>query len=307
VPKKRRSSAPGIVVKRRNSSRFKLGRPRGVEALEQLVSAQPLAGEQPRVAMIVAHPDDEAIGAGALLGELEDSIVVHATDGAPRDVRALRRRGFTNRDAYAEVRRAEVIRALAIVGIDVSRIRSFGFVDGDLTFRLVELCHDVIDLLLEHDPDLVLTHPYEGGHTDHDAVAFAVHLACGILRREGVPAPVLLEFTSYHNRKGKRVHARFIERPNLPEREVGLTPDSQILKLKMFEQFVSQRECLAQFPVVVERFRLAPRYAFTAPPHEGELDYERYCSIICGEEWRARAAAALDQLRSRHRTEPTPE
>ena len=86
--------------------------------------------------------------------------------------------------------------------------------------------------------------------------------------------------------------------------ELGLTPDTQLLKLRMFEQFVSQRECLAAFPVSAERFRLAPRYVFTAPPHEGELDYERYCATICGEEWRARAALALDQLRSRHRIAP---
>ena len=37
-------------------------------------------------------------------------------------------------------------------------------------------------------PDVVLTHPYEGGHSDHDSTAFAVHLAAGILRRDGRPA-----------------------------------------------------------------------------------------------------------------------
>lgn len=304
VSKRRRKSGPGIVVKRRDSSRFKLGRSRGVQLLDQLVGADGTALEQPRVLVMVAHPDDEAIGAGALLAELRDSIVVHATDGAPNDDRVARRRGFANRDAYAEARRAEVVKALGLAGLDESRIRCLGFVDGETTFRLVELCHAVIDVLLGHDPDIVLTHPYEGGHTDHDATAFAVHLACGILRREGVRAPVILELTSYHNRKGKRMRSVFIERPNVPSRELGLTPDSQLLKLTMFEQFVSQRDCLADFPVTIERFRLAPRYAFTAPPHEGELDYERYCSIICGDEWRARATEALEQLRSRHRNTP---
>ena len=300
MPKKRRSSA-GVIVRRSSGARFKLGRARAEQVLEQLVADHDARLEPPRVAVIVAHPDDEAIGAGILLEGLPGTVVTHVTDGAPRDQRAARRRGFRNRDAYAEARRAEVISALRLVGIEESQIRCFGFVDGEATYRLVELCHRVIDLLIELQPDVVLTHPYEGGHTDHDATAFAVHLACGILRREGVTAPVVLELTSYHNANGKRARSRFIERPNVPVRELGLTPEEQLLKLRMFEQFVSQRDCLSAFPVEAERFRLAPRYVFTAPPHEGELDYERYCSIICGEEWRARAGAALDVLRARHR------
>ena len=82
---------------------------------------------------------------------------------------------------------------------------------------------------------------------------------------------------------------------------MDLMPEDQLLKLQMFSRFASQKECLKPFPVHVERFRVAPRYAFALPPHEGQLDYERYCSTICGDEWRARAETALDQLRARRR------
>jgi LmbE family N-acetylglucosaminyl deacetylase len=174
-------------------------------------------------------------------------------------------------------------------------------VDGEATLRMVELCHRVIDLFIELDPEIVLTHAYEGGHTDHDSTAFAVHMACGILRREGAPAPAILEIASYHNRNGKRVRSRFIPRDNVPERALQLTPDDQMLKIRMFERFVSQRECLTAFPIDAERFRVAPRYLFTSPPHEGTLGYEQFCASICGEEWRARAGDALEVLRSRHR------
>jgi LmbE family N-acetylglucosaminyl deacetylase len=301
MPRKK-PGAPSLLITTGKRSRFKLGRDSGALALDRLLSSMaPLEGA-PRVLVIVAHPDDEAIGAGVLLAGLPDAVVVHVTDGAPRDNRSARRRGFANRDEYAEARRAEVVEALRLVGFDESRIRCMGMVDGEAALRMVELCHRVIDLFIELDPEIVLTHPYEGGHTDHDSTAFAVHLAAGILRREGVAAPVILELTSYHNRNGRRVRNRFLPRNNVPERALDLTPDEQLLKLRMFEQFVTQRECLTAFPVEAERFRVAPRYSFTAPPHEGELDYERFCATICGEEWRARAAGALEVLRSRHRT-----
>jgi N-acetylglucosamine malate deacetylase 2 len=303
MPRKKTASA-AIVVKAPKRTRHKLGRDSGKLALERLVANSELGADPPRVLLIVAHPDDEAIGAGILLCGLPDATVVHVTDGAPRDSRAARRRGYARRDAYAEARRSEVVDALRLAGMDESRIRCLGMVDGEATLRMVELCHRIIDLMIELDPEIVLTHPYEGGHTDHDTTAFAVHLACGILRREGLPAPVILELTSYHNRNGKRVRSQFLARRNVPIRSLELTPDDQLLKIRMFEQFVSQRECLSAFPVTAEHFRVAPRYSFTAPPHEGELDYERYCAAICGEEWRARAGMALELLRSRHRVAP---
>lgn len=300
MPSKPRRSA-GLILKPGGRSRFKLGHAVARQALERLIAAEGTV-QPPRVLVVVAHPDDEAIGAGVLMAGLPDVVVTHVTDGAPRNPSAARRRGFPNREAYAQARRDEVLDALALVGVDADRLHCLGFMDGEATLRLVELCHMVIDLFLEHEPEMVLTHPYEGGHTDHDATAFAVHLACGILRRENVRAPIVLELTSYHNRNGKRVRSRFLHRQNVPESALPLTPDDQLLKLRMFEQFVSQRDCLSAFPVESERFRVAPRYVFTSPPHEGTLDYERFCSTICGEEWRARAAEALEVLRTRSRT-----
>ena len=67
----------------------------------------------------------------------------------------------------------------------------------------------------------------------------------------------------------------------------------------MFDHFTSQKTLLKTFPIEVERFRQAPRYLFTVPPHEGELDYERLCKKMTGAEWRANADKALQMLRSR--------
>jgi N-acetylglucosamine malate deacetylase 2 len=156
-------------------------------------------------------------------------------------------------------------------------------------------------LIDEVQPDVVLTHPYEGGHSDHDATAFAVHLAAGVLRREGGKAPIICELTSYHGADGKRVRGRFIPRDGVHVRTIVLNEQERALKRDMFKAFESQRKVVDSFSVQVERFRVAPRYLFTEPPHTGVLDYERYCVSITGHEWREMAASALELLRARKR------
>lgn len=252
-----------------------------------------------RLVVIVAHPDDEAIGAGAVLRGFPDVTVVHVTDGAPLDEGYAQRKGFPNRDSYAEARRREVVAALGVIGMPAERIRSLGIVDGEAAWHLVELCHKVADLLDELQPDVVLTHPYEGGHSDHDSTAFAVHLATGMLLREGRKAPIILELTSYHNYKGQRRFFSFLPFGASRVRTVYLSAEDRRTKKRMFDEFTSQLPLLEKFPLQVERFRQAPRYLFTVPPHEGELDYERLCKKVTGEQWRANAGRALEELRSR--------
>ncbi|MEO5568526.1 MAG: PIG-L family deacetylase, partial [Gemmatimonadaceae bacterium] len=184
-------------------------------------------------------------------------------------------------------------------GMPVDRIRCLGIVDGEAAWHLVELCHKVADLLDELQPDVVLTHPYEGGHSDHDSTAFAVHLATGMLLREGRRAPIILELTSYHNYGGARRLFSFLPFANSRVKTVVLSNEDRRTKKRMFDEFTSQLPLLEKFPLQVERFRQAPRYLFTVPPHEGELDYERLCKKMTGAQWRENAERALEELRSR--------
>lgn len=255
----------------------------------------------PKTAVIVAHPDDEAIGAGARLRALPDAVIVHVTDGAPRDPAYALRKGFPSREAYARSRQDELSAALAVLGVPRERTHCLDIVDGEAADRLVEITYRLADLLDQLRPEVAVTHPYEGGHTDHDATAFAVHLACGVLRREGAPAPMLLELTSYHLYGGTRRLGEFLPFPEMEERTLQLEPGTQHVKQEMYDCFASQRQCLAPFPRDREKFRAAPRYVFTNPPHPGRLLYEHVSPEFNGERWRDSAKQALDRLRSRRR------
>ena len=292
-------SAASLWVKKRRDARFGIQADIANSLLEKLTPDARGAYAAPKVAVIVAHPDDEAIGAGAVLRGLNDVTVVHVTDGAPRDEGYAQRKGFMTREEYAQARRDEVVAALWIIGIPPERIRGLGFVDGEASLHLVELCHRIADLIEELKPDVVLTHPYEGGHSDHDSTAFAVHLACGILRRDGLPSPILMELTSYHNYMGQRRLFDFLPFRGSTVKTIELSDEAKEIKRKMFDEFTSQQQLLRSFPIEVERFRHAPRYLFTVPPHDGELDYERLCKKMSGAEWRAHAERALQTLRSR--------
>ena len=56
--------------------------------------------------IVAPHPDDEIIGAGAHMPAIRDLWIVHATDGAPRNMQEARKNGFATREEYAQARAA---------------------------------------------------------------------------------------------------------------------------------------------------------------------------------------------------------
>ena len=292
-------SAAALWIRKKGDKRTSAATDVVASILDKLGAADGTGEVARHVAVIVAHPDDEAIGAGAVLRGFPNVTIVHVTDGAPLDEGYAQGKGFQSREAYAAARRNEVVAALGVIGVGADKIRGLGFADGEVSWQLVELCHKVADLLEELRPDVVLTHPYEGGHSDHDSTAFAVHLATGMLIREGHPAPIIMELTSYHNYNGRRRLFNFLPFQGAEVKTVRLSREDRRVKREMFQHFTSQHALLKTFPIEVERFRQAPRYLFTVPPHDGELDYERLCKKMTGAEWRANAEKALQMLRSR--------
>lgn len=267
------------------------------EAAEILRGLLGLEDAPPRTLLVAAHPDDEVVGAGGHLIRLGgQALIAHVTDGAAADADDARASGFATAADYARERHEESLRALALAGVPAANCWSLGFGDQRASLALGPIVRAVAAAIEETSPALVLTHPYEGGHPDHDATAFAVAAACRVLERRKVDVPILAEFTSYHRGPDGIRTGRFLERTNA-EIELPLTESMQAVKRAMLEMFATQQRMLVHFPVVeFERFRIAPAYDFTKAPHDGRLYYEHHNWGMDGMRWRALARAAAAEF-----------
>jgi LmbE family N-acetylglucosaminyl deacetylase len=262
-------------------------------ALDEFVTA--LAGAEDAGAsmlMVVAHPDDEVIGLGGHLARLPELRIVHVTDGAPRDLRDARAHGFSEARAYALARRREVHAALHLGGVPPANLLSLDLPDQEAMLHLSWLSRRLATILRDVRPRFVLTHPYEGGHPDHDATAFAVHAARAALDPD--EAPDLIEMASYHLAAAGTVYQRFLADPARPEVAVRLDGATAARKQRLMACFHSQTATLAAFRTDVERFREAPAYDFSALPNGGRLQYEAW-DLGQGSDWLRHARSALDE------------
>jgi N-acetylglucosamine malate deacetylase 2 len=234
------------------------------------------------ILVVVAHPDDETIGCGALLRRFPHALVVLVTDGAPHSMADAYRLGFPSREAYAAARSAEVASALAVAGVPPTRILGFGVPDQGAAF-LLEALVQRLEALLPHVP-VVLTHAFEGGHPDHDAVSFVVHAACARIRRTG-SGPNIVEMPFYRASGTEWALQDFAPVDGAAEVCVDLCRDEQRVKNQMIAAYVSQRDVLGRFRLDRECFRIAPAYDFQRLPNGGSLLYERYDWGMNGQTW----------------------
>ncbi len=251
-----------------------------------------LLAHETRAVILAAHPDDETIGAAATLMRCHDIFVVYLTDGAPSDPRFWPAEQ-KSRAEYIRTRQTEAEAALAIAGISPQRIFCLGARDQEAIFEIIPRAREFCGLLLWARPEVVITHPYEGGHPDHDAAALLARLALDLPGQRSQPRPHLLEMTSYHARGSDLETGMFLHNHAGEELIIELSPEEIERKKNMIAAHRSQAAVLRNFPIQPERLRFAPEYDFGLPMHPGKLWYESQGWAMTGEHWRSLARRAL--------------
>lgn len=235
--------------------------------------------------LVVAHPDDETLWAGSALSRIADLTVIHATDGAPRDMRDARALGIGERESYAALRAGELDRAFAALDVAPAR-RGYGIADQELVECLPELVGRLADDLA--GAGLVVTHPYEGGHPDHDTLALAVARAVAELRAP----PPMVEFACYHEVAGERRFGVFWPDTACPEHVRTLDERDRRRVDAAIAAHASQAAVIGDWRPAVERWRAVPGYDFAAPPPPGRALYDRFGWAMTSARWRSLAAVA---------------
>lgn len=231
-----------------------------------------------RTLVVVAHPDDEVIGCGALLQRMREPVVVFCTDGAPRNPKWWQRYGSC--EAYALLRRGEAQRALSHVQLRSLEFlideRGEQFADQELFRNLPQAMAALTNLIERHSPQALLTHAYEGGHPDHDACCFITSV---VAQNSTLPA---WEMPLYHrDAKGNSVFQQFVQRDGA-EVEVVVSAAERQAKARMAEAYASQGDIVSAFDLSIERLRPLHAYDFSQRPHAGKLNYELW-------QWQMRA------------------
>jgi LmbE family N-acetylglucosaminyl deacetylase len=241
-----------------------------------------------RIVIVVAHPDDEVIAAGGQLHRWPNVHFVHVTNGSPSSLDDALAAGCRTREEYARLRRKEFERVLRYFNLPKDRSITFNFDDQQTSFSLHEVSDSIARTLRDLSPDIVLTHPFEGGHPDHDATTFAVHAANQGDRQ-------IIEFAGYNNAAGYFRAGEFLSEYSTEEIGRDLLPFERLQKEALFNYYSSQLGTLALFGTTHERFRVAPRYDFCRAAHSGQLYYERYPWGMTADLWSELAREATAQ------------
>lgn len=216
--------------------------------------------------IVAAHPDDEAISCATVLAHAESASVCFLSTGAVHE-------------AEVQLRLNEREDSWHAAGWTCAAM------DGQcLSMEVYRYLGDWLALLHLKiaDYDAVWTHPYEGGHPDHDSAAWLVQTVCAGL-------PILrMEFASYHSRGDRRdVFGEFWPAAGV-EINAVLTGDLFARKQAALAAYQSQLHILRKYPRWDhEPYREAPVYRFDKPAPPPACRWDRKGYQPPSAEWRA--------------------
>jgi len=252
-----------------------------------------------RLALVVAHPDDETAGAGGQLARFDAPVIVLITDGAPRDMTWAAQLGFDTRKSYAMARKAELVRALHSLQPGEHRLHFMDYGDQDAVFHIPDIAKSLAKLFSEQRINTVITHAFEGGHPDHDATAFAVHGTCALMRCASYRPPAIIEMPLYHAWGGSVFYQSFCPDETTRAVRCHLGWARKRLKRLALARFVTQKRFLGHFSCDTEIFRLPPAHNFLFVPHRGQTYYEQRKFGITRRQWEQAAAQAAGVFKSK--------
>ncbi len=209
------------------------------------------SGPLPAVLILAAYPGDEIVGAGGQLnrfapfsGGIPERLLVVHPSSEPSDY---------------------WLTAFLAGGLNAGCRVTLGLPDGKPLPCLAEFVRLLLAQLWEFRPDIILTHPYEGGCPAYDACAFAAQEACSLMMEEIGAPPIRLEMPDCRAGEAPLFSSA---PPGCVERLVPLGAADRIRKALMLS-------CLPAYASLAadrwngERLRTAPRYDFSQTSGSG--------------------------------------
>ncbi|MDP9329745.1 MAG: PIG-L family deacetylase [Actinomycetota bacterium] len=142
-----------------------------------------------RLAVVVAHPDDDTFGcAGTVALHADDPgfrfVLVHSTNG---EAGMISDPALATRETLGEVRQEEDRRSWTVLGREPDRHEWLGYPDGSLAEFADELVERLVTIFRDERPDVVISFGPDGvtGHPDHIAAGRAAAEAFHRVRGEG--------------------------------------------------------------------------------------------------------------------------
>jgi LmbE family N-acetylglucosaminyl deacetylase len=146
-----------------------------------------------RLMVLSPHPDDETLGCGALMARAraagDEVSVVVVTDGRHSTASTV-----LGPSQLAELRTDELRLACKTLGVGDGEVVQLHHEDGTLRGCVSELADELVALITERRPEVVLVTCAQDNHPDHEALHHALLLALRRLPGAGPPVPAVLAY-----------------------------------------------------------------------------------------------------------------